>query len=75
LFALAEPDYPNAKNNAAFFKRVIKNKEVKAQTMKERPPYMDTYSSLCRGECNKVGNILDRDTGQVGREFPLLPFL
>ena len=52
--SLLEPDNKNAKNNAAFFERTIKTGEVKPKPTKERASYMDVYSSLCRGQNNKV---------------------
>ena len=61
---LLEPDNQNAKNNAAFFERTIKTRKVKPKPKKERAEYMDIYSSLCRGENNKVsGGARSRNWG------------
>ena len=62
---LLEPDNQNAKNNAAFFERTIKTRKVKPKPTKERAEYMDIYSSLCRGENNKVsGGARSRNLGR-----------
>ncbi|CAB4031342.1 prolyl 4-hydroxylase subunit alpha-1 isoform X4, partial [Paramuricea clavata] len=66
------PDYEHAKNNAAFFKRVIKNKEVKPKTKKENAPYMKRYSSLCRGQNNKTAVELAKLTCYYDQSTPQL---
>ncbi|XP_028418603.1 prolyl 4-hydroxylase subunit alpha-1-like isoform X3 [Dendronephthya gigantea] len=67
-----EPDNKNAKENKAFFQLVIEKHEVKQAQTKKRPPYMDIYSSLCRGQTNKTAEELALLTCYYDRSTPKL---
>ena len=67
-----EPEHKNAKNNAAFFQRAIKNDEFKQPVKKKRPPYMDVYSSLCRGQDNKTAEETAKLTCYYDQSTPQL---
>lgn len=54
ILICVEPNHKNAKKNIAFFELAIKNKIVPVTKKKAKAPYMEIYSSLCRGNHNKV---------------------